>query len=240
MSRFVKKRTCSTRLREPSPELGGYDETTEGILFALAQAVEQRDTHTSGHCARMAFISVSLGIAMGLQRTSLLSLYRGGYLHDVGKVGLPDSILFKPGKLTVPEWVVMRSHAARGEEICRHLRSLSSVLPIIRHHHERWDGTGYPDGLRGSQIPLLARVVQTADIYDALTSARPYKPALKPCEALRILEEETDRGWRDPEIVKLFIRLHPAVLSKADEYTALSNRSLQALHSYIGSSTSVM
>jgi putative two-component system response regulator len=130
----------------------------------------------------------------------------------------------------------MRSHAARGEEICRHLRSLEPVLPIIRHHHERWDGSGYPDGLRGGQIPLLARVVQTADIYDALTSARPYKPALKPNEALRILQEETDRGWRDPEIIKLFVRLHPAVLSKAEEYTALSDRSLQALNAYVGSS----
>lgn len=235
MPRIVKKHTCCARLQEPSPAAGGPDETTEGILFALAQAVEQRDAHTSGHCARMAFISVSLGIAMGLQRTCLLSLYRGGYLHDVGKVGIPDSILFKPGELTAPEWVVMRSHAVRGEEICRHLRSLSPVLPIIRHHHERWDGSGYPDGLRGGEIPLLARVVQTADIYDALTSSRPYKPALKPDEALGILQEETDRGWRDPEIVKLFIRLHPAVLSRAEEYTALSNRSLQALQTYLGS-----
>jgi putative two-component system response regulator len=224
------------RLREPSLTAGGIDETTEGILFALAQAVEQRDVHTSGHCARMAFISVSLGIAMGLERNSLLSLYRGGYLHDVGKVGLPDSILFKPSKLTQAEWAVMRSHSVRGEEICRHLRSLSPVLPIIRHHHERWDGTGYPDGLRGSQIPLLARVVQVADIYDALTSPRPYKPALKPDEAIRILQGETDRGWRDPEVVKLFVRLHPAVLSKAQEYTALSDRSLQALQTYVGCS----
>jgi putative two-component system response regulator len=236
MSRITRRRTCYTRLRESSPAAGAYEEPTEGILFALAQAVEQRDSHTSGHCARMAFISVSLGIAMGLNRASLLSLYRGGHLHDVGKVGIPDSILFKPGQLTAAEWVVMRSHAPRGEEICRHLRSLVPVLPIIRHHHERWDGTGYPDGLRGSQIPLLARVVQVADIYDALTSARPYKPALKPDEALRILREETERGWRDPEIVKLFLRLHPAVLSKAGEYTALSNRSLQALQAYVGSS----
>jgi putative two-component system response regulator len=234
MPRIVKKRACYARMQEPSLAEGGYDETSQGILFALAQAVEQRDAQTSGHCARMAFISVSLGIAMGVERAWLLSLYRGGYLHDIGKVGIPDSILFKPGKLTSAEWVVMRSHAARGEEICRHLRTLDPVLPIIRHHHERWDGTGYPDGLRGGQIPLLARVVQTADIYDALTSERPYKPALTSDEALRILQEETDQGWRDPEIVKLFVRLHPSVLSKAEEYTALSNRSLQALQTYLG------
>jgi putative two-component system response regulator len=236
MRRAAKKRICYARLPEPSATPGGYDDTTESILFALAQAVEQRDAHTSGHCARMAFISVSLGIAMGLQRGALLTLYRGGYLHDVGKVGIPDSILFKPGKLTAPEWVVMRSHASRGEEICRHLRTLRPVLPIIRHHHERWDGSGYPDGLRGEQIPLLARVVQVADIYDALTSNRPYKPALTPEEAVAILEQETAQGWRDPEIVKLFIRLHPAVLSKAEEYTTLSNRSLRALQAYVGSS----
>ena len=235
MPRTVKRKTCYTRLPERLHS-EGYDDTTEGILFALAQAVEQRDVHTSGHCARMAFISVSLGVAMGMQHGCLLSLYRGGYLHDVGKVGIPDSILFKPGKLTATEWVVMRSHAARGEDICRHLRSLAPVLPIIRHHHERWDGTGYPDGLRGEQIPLLARVVQVADIYDALTSARPYKPALSPDEAVGIIEDETARGWRDPRIVKLFLRLHPAVLSKADEYTSLSNRSLRALQSYVASS----
>lgn len=234
MPRTAKGRSYCTRPPR-SPE-NGYDETTEGILFALAQAVEQRDVHTSGHCARMAFISVSLGIAMGLERAALLSLYRGGYLHDVGKVGIPDSILFKPAKLTAAEWVIMRSHAARGEEICRHLHTLAPVLPIIRHHHEKWDGTGYPDGLRAEQIPLLARVVQTADIYDALTSTRPYKPALKPEEALAVLREETDRGWRDPEIVNLFIRLHPAVLSRADEFTTMSNQSLRALQTYVGGS----
>jgi putative two-component system response regulator len=233
MPRTAKSKICSTRLPKPSAPRG-HDDSTEEILFALAQAVEQRDGHTSGHCARMAFISVSLGIAMGLSRPRLLTLYRGGYLHDVGKVGIPDSILFKPSELTGAEWVIMRSHAARGEEICRHLTSLAPVLPIIRHHHERWDGTGYPDGLRGEQIPLLARVVQIADIYDALTSARPYKPALKPEEALGILEQETDRGWRDPEIVKLFMRLHPNVLSRAEEYTGFSSRSLQALQTYLG------
>ena len=202
---------------------------TETILFALGQVVEQRDKHTAGHCERLAFISVALGTAMGLGRTDLLALYRGGYLHDVGKIGIPDSILFKPGKLTALEWVVMRSHPERGAEICRHMKSLNPVLPLIRHHHERWDGTGYPDGLRGERIPLLARVLQTVDIYDALTNPRPYKAAFSANKALCIMQEETKRGWRDPEIVKLFFTLHDSVIAKASEFTAGNDRHLEAM-----------
>lgn len=195
------------------PRVFPHDET-EAIVFALAQAVEQRDHNTAGHCERMAFISVALGVMVGVEQAALVTLYRGGFLHDVGKVGIPDSILFKPGKLTAEEWVTMRSHPARGVEICRHLKSLQPVLPLIRHHHERWDGSGYPDGLRGEQIPLLARVLQLADIYDALTSPRSYKRAFPPREALRIMEEETARGWRDPDLVSLFLLLHQQVLAQ--------------------------
>jgi putative two-component system response regulator len=189
---------------------------TEAVLFALAQAVEQRDRHTAGHCERLAFIGVALGVMMELDRHDLLAVYRGGFLHDIGKIGIPDSILFKPGKLTAEEWVTMRTHPARGEDICRHLLSIQPVLPIIRSHHERWDGSGYPDGLAGEQIPLLARILQVADIYDALTSARPYKRACKPGEALAIIESETKKGWRDPEVVSHFFRLHAEVLNKLE------------------------
>jgi len=205
-------------------------EETEGILFALAQAVEQRDHHTAGHCERLAFISVALGIAMRLDRDSLLSLYRGGYLHDVGKVGIPDSILLNPGKLTAEQWVVMRSHAVRGEEICRHMKTLQPVLPVIRHHHEKWDGSGYPDGLRGPQIPLLARVLQIADIYDALTNPRPYKPAYTPARALEIIRDETARGWRDREVVEVFLRVHRDVIARIADYTSGATRNEQAMH----------
>lgn len=212
MARTSKTHACLTRLPANPTRCTDDDERDqEGILFALAEAVEQRDHQIAGHCERLAYIAVTLGIAMGLERASLLALYRGGYLHDVGKVGIPDSILFKPGRLTAEEWVVMRSHSTRGEEICRHLRSMADVLPIIRHHHERWDGSGYPDNLSGDQIPLLARVLQIADIYDALTSPRPYKPAFTPAEALRTLQEETVAGWRDPALMKVFLRIHPAV-----------------------------
>lgn len=204
-------------------------EETEGILFALAQAVEQRDHPTAGHCERLAFFSVALGVAMRLDRGSLLTLYRGGYLHDVGKVGIPDSILIKPGELTAEEWVVMRSHTTRGEEICRHMKTLRPVLPMIRHHHERWDGTGYPDGLRGEQIPLLARVLQIADIYDALTNPRPYKRPYPAERALEIIRQETARGWRDPQIVETFLRLHRDVITKIADYTAQADRNQQSM-----------
>ena len=173
----------SQEAREGADDKGATE--TERILFALAQAVEQRDRYTANHCGRLAFISVAMGIFMGLDRGNLLSLYRGGYLHDIGKVGIPDSILFKPDKLNEEEWAVMRTHTIRGVDICRHLKSLAPVMPIIRYHHERWDGSGYPHGLRGEEIPLLARVLQTADIYDALTSPRPYKEAYSAAKALR-------------------------------------------------------
>jgi putative two-component system response regulator len=207
------------------------DNETEGLLLALGEAVEQRDRNMAGHCERLAYLAVALGVVMRLERTSLLALYRGGYLHDVGKVGIPDSILFSPGPLTAEEWVIMRSHTTRGEEICRHLKSLQPVLPIIRNHHERFDGSGYPDGLRGTHIPLLARVIQIADIYDALTSRRSYKPAYSPVKALETILEETSRGWRDPQIVELFLRLHKDVLSKDACHDAEIGHSLEALRS---------
>jgi putative two-component system response regulator len=189
----------------------------EGVLYSLARMVEQRDRHTAGHCERLAFSGVALGVAMELDSASLLLLYVGGYLHDIGKVGIPDAILFKPGKLTGPEWEIMRGHPVRGEEICAPLKSLRGVLPLIRHHHERWDGTGYPDGLRGNETPLLARVLQVVDIYDALTHPRPYKQAYTSPHALEILQQETIRGWRDPQIASLFIRVHEQMLTKISE-----------------------
>ena len=179
-------------------------EEAETILFALAQAVEKRDRYTGDHCGRLARYSAALGSALGLTKTQLVALHRGGYLHDIGKVCVPDAILFKKGPLTEEEWVVMRSHTTKGEEICRPMKTLAQVLPVIRNHHERWDGTGYPDRIKGEEIPLLARILQIADIYDALTTARPYKPALSQEEALQIMEDEVRRGWRDPELVPLF------------------------------------
>jgi len=202
-------------------------EEAETILFALAQAVEHRDRYTGQHCQRLAVTSVMLGEALGLPSCDLTALYRGGYLHDIGKICIPDAILFKQGVLTSEEWVVMRSHSARGEEICRPMRSLAPVLPIIRSHHERWDGTGYPDGLAGEDIPLLARILQVADIYDALTTERPYKPALSAACALEVMEEEVRRGWRDAELVPLFASILQA--RPTNDLTSLEE-SIENLH----------
>lgn len=183
-------------------------EEAESILFALAQAIEQRDEYTAGHCQRLACYSVAIGMALGLPQRQLLALHRGGFLHDIGKISIPDAILHKAGPLTAAEWELVKQHPVKGEEICGEMKSLQPVLPIIRSHHERWDGSGYPDGLRGDRIPLAARILQVADIYDALTTARSYKPALPPPEALGILTEEAARGWRDPDLIALFKDLH--------------------------------
>jgi putative two-component system response regulator len=172
-----------------------------------------------------------MGMVSGLEREDLLTLYQGGFMHDIGKVGIPDSILFKPGRLNEEEWKVMRTHTTRGVEICRHVKSLARVVPLIRHHHERWDGSGYPDGLVGERTPLLARLLQIGDIYDALTSPRPYKNAMSPAKALRIIGEETARGWRDPQVVEVFYKLHREVISKADRFLVGGDRSLEAMRS---------
>jgi len=205
-------------------------EEAETILFALAQAVERRDKYTGMHCERLTTYSLALGQALGLPRQEQLALYRGSYLHDIGKIGIPDGILFKRGLLTDEEWQTMRLHTIRGEDICKPMKTLAPVLPIIRSHHERWDGSGYPDGLGGEEIPLLARILQVADIYDALTTARPYKPAFSHQHAIEIMIEEARRGWRDPELVPLFAEVSQHQVSQhGDKAGALwpGNTSMQ-------------
>jgi putative two-component system response regulator len=205
-------------------------EETESILFALARSIEHRDHHMAGHCERLAWYSVLLGKKLELSRAELLALYRGGFLHDIGKVAVPDTILHKRESLTEEEWVKMRQHTTKGEEICRPMKSLAQVLPIIRHHHERWDGSGYPDGLSGDAIPLLARILQIADIYDALVTVRPYKRAFTPEEALYILEQETNKGWRDPDLVSLFRKMHYNGFSKAVSQVSSTWPQLKLMH----------
>jgi len=177
----------------------------EAVVLSLARAVEAKDTTTGDHCDRLIRLSRAFGKHLGLDEKQIRTLERASILHDVGKIGVPDSILLKPGKLTEDEWEIMRGHPVVGEEICHPLKSLSDVCPIIRHHHEKWNGTGYPDGLVADSIPYLARVFQVLDAFDAMSTERPYKRAFSLEETLRTLEEENTKGYWDPEIVKKFV-----------------------------------
>lgn len=203
------------RLKQFTDEL----ESAETVLLALAQSIEAKDPYTKGHCDRLSRYSAAIGRELGLPGEQIIALQRGGIVHDIGKVAVPEHILNKPGPLTPAERKRMEEHCAAGERICAPLKSFKLVLPIIRHHHEKLDGSGYPDGLRGESIPLLARILQTADVYDALATQRPYRAALPPEEAFRILREETARGWWDPLLVDILERIvySPAVADVAAE-----------------------
>ncbi|MDG2614662.1 two-component system response regulator [Thermoleptolyngbya sichuanensis XZ-Cy5] len=176
----------------------------EQVLFSIARTIESRDPNTGDHCERLVQLGKAFGEFLGLSRTEARDLMWGGYLHDIGKVGIPDAVLLKVGQLSPEEWMIMRQHVLIGERICQPLRTMQGVVPIIRHHHERWDGSGYPDGLKGNEIPYLAQVFQLIDIYDALTSERTYKSAFSPEEALKIMIEETAKGWRNPDLMDKF------------------------------------
>jgi putative two-component system response regulator len=197
------------KLKEFTDEL----ENAEAVLVALALGIESRDPYTGNHCERLARYAADMGHQIGLDGDSIIALKRGGYLHDLGKVSIPDDILKKGSRLTAEEWAIMKQHPAIGEAICRPLKSFRNVLPIIRHHHEHWDGSGYPDQLQGYDIPLLARVLQVVDVYDALRTARPYKPALNHEEAKRTMIEESAKGFWDPNLVIEFF----AMLQKKEQ-----------------------
>lgn len=169
-------------------------------MFAMALALEARAPYAGFRCQRVAVISRALGERMALPHEDQVALQFGSYLRNIGNISVPEGILYKRGLLTDEEWALMRSHTLFGESLCRPVQSFAHILPIIRSHHERWDGTGYPDGLVGEAIPLLARIVQAAEIYDALTTARPYKPPFSHSHAIEIFREESERGWRDPKL----------------------------------------
>ena len=182
-------------------------DTAESVIVSLALTIEARDSNTDGHCQRLAAYAVSLGRALGLDEDDVAALERGGYLHDVGKVGIPDAVLLKPGPLTHDEFLLMKQHTVIGDRLCGELRSLRKVRPIVRCHHERLDGTGYPDGLRGDAIPLLAQLMGIVDVFDALTTVRPYKAALPRARAVEELGAEAALGWRRADLVGTFLSL---------------------------------
>ena len=180
-------------------------DSAESVILSLALTVEARDPYTQGHCERLAAYAVSLGQRLGLPEEDLAALHRGGYLHDIGKIAIPDAILMKPGPLTTEEFAQMKQHPVVGDRLCGNLRALHRVRPIVRHHHERLDGTGYPDGLAGDAIPLLAQIITVVDVFDALTTQRPYAMMRTPDEAYEELRKEARRGWRDARLVEEFI-----------------------------------
>jgi putative two-component system response regulator len=183
------------------------DEQAESVVLALARSIEARDPLAGSHCERVSVFAELLGKRLGLPQDDLEALHLAGLLHDIGKVAVPDAILFKPGRLTREEFDVMKQHSITGERICAPIKSLRGVLPIIRHHHERMDGTGYPDSLKGENIPLNARIMQVADVYDALTSDRPYRKSLSRECSSTIMLEEAGKGWLDSTLVDQFLSL---------------------------------
>jgi len=180
-------------------------ESAEAVILGLGATIEARDPLTRGHCQRLGAYGIALGRSVGLNDQDLSALERGGFLHDIGKIAVPDRVLLKHSALNVAESKVMREHPIVGDALCAGLRSLRAVRPIVRHHHERLDGTGYPDGLRYSQVPLLAQIVGIVDVFDALTTERPYRMPLDRDAAFQVLGEEAAKGWRDRALVDAFI-----------------------------------
>jgi putative two-component system response regulator len=191
------------RLKQYTDDL----DSAESIILSLGHTIEARDAYTQGHCDRLARYALALGATLGLSSVEMAALSRGASLHDIGKVGIPDAVLLKTAALTADEYELMKQHTVIGDRLCGTLRSLTLVRPIVRHHHERLDGSGYPDGLRGDAISLLAQIVSIVDTYDAITTSRPYHPARTPEQAYAELADEAARGWRRPDLVAAFIAL---------------------------------
>ena len=209
------------RLKRFTDEL----DSAESIIMSLALTVEARDHYTGGHCERMAAYAATLGMHLGLTIDEVGALRRGGYLHDIGKVAIPDSVLQKAGPLTADEFEIVKQHTTIGDRLCGNLRLLRMVRPIVRCHHERADGSGYPDGLCGEDIPLLAQIMGVVDVYDALTTDRPYRPALSTAEACATLEQEAERGWRRADLVREFTTLcRSGVLQRREMLDAATGR----------------
>ena len=177
------------------------------ILANLAAIVESRYGHSSGHCYRMANYATSVGRLLEVSDGEQQALYRGAFLHDIGMLAISDAILQQPGPLSDDDYETVKSHPSLGDAFCANLRSLQAVRPIIRWHHERVDGSGYPDGLRGNDIPVVAQIVGVVEMYEALTSPRPYQERCKPADALVLLRRHADRGWLSGRVVDAMTRV---------------------------------
>ena len=179
-------------------------EEAQQVIIALAATIDARDPYTAGHSERVSYYAELLGRAVGVSAEEQRLLHFGGLFHDIGKIAIRDSVLLKPGKLTPDEFKEIQRHPVAGRDLLRDMRTLDAAIPIVYHHHERFDGSGYPDGISGDGIPLLARIASVADVYDALTTSRPYRGAMTRSEALEVMETERQKGWWDPDLFDEF------------------------------------
>jgi HD-GYP domain-containing protein (c-di-GMP phosphodiesterase class II) len=184
-------------------------------LFGLAEAIEAKDPYTKGHCGRVAAYSLVLAKAAGYPADGLETLEFGAFLHDIGKIGIRDAVLLKPGPLDDAEWAHMREHPTKGYDIASKIAMLHPIMPAVRNHHERWDGSGYPDKMKDAEIPLAARIVAIADAYDAMSTDRPYKKALSLEECEAILRKTAGKMY-DPELIEVFVSNHLGALYRED------------------------
>lgn len=181
-----------------------FEEARE-VIIALAAMIDQRDPYTAGHSERVSYYAEMLGAAAGVSHEEREILRYGGLFHDIGKIAIRDDVLLKPGKLTPEERLEIQRHPVAGRDLLKNMRTLESAMPVVYHHHERYDGSGYPEGLKGESIPLLARVASIADVYDALTTKRPYRDAMTRAEAIELMDDERKKGWHDSELLDLFL-----------------------------------
>ncbi|TSE28674.1 3'3'-cGAMP-specific phosphodiesterase 2 [Tepidimonas thermarum] len=190
-------------------------ESHVSMMEALGRAIAKRDSDTGAHNYRVAWLAARLGEALGLSGDAMRALIIGSFLHDVGKIGIPDAILLKPGRLDEQEMRIMRTHVQLGEDIVRDIPWLAAAAQVVACHHEKWDGTGYPRGLRGDAIPLSARIFAVADVFDALCSRRPYKAPMPPEQAIALLERDSGSHF-DPQVVRTFVPLSATLHQQLD------------------------
>jgi putative two-component system response regulator len=191
------------RLKRQTDEM----DSAAAIITTLAVMIETRDGYSEGHCHRMANYATALGRALSLPEADIQALHRGGFLHDIGMLAIPDSVLRTNGPLTPAQYELIQSHTVVGDELCSNLRSLQAIRPIVRSHHERLDGSGYPDRLKGNQVPLLAQIIGIVDAFDGITSRRAYHEEQSAAEAIAVLRQQAARGWRRDDLVEVFADL---------------------------------
>lgn len=184
-------------------------------LFGLAEAIEAKDPYTKGHCGRVAAYSLVLAKESGYPISGLETLEFGAFLHDIGKIGIRDAVLLKPAALDEAEWVHMREHPVKGYEIASKIEMLQPIMPAVRNHHERWDGTGYPDKMHAEKIPLVARIVAIADAYDAMSTDRPYKKSIPIDVCEKLLRGHAGKMY-DPDLIEVFVSKHLGLLFRED------------------------